>query len=212
MIEFLVAPSFQEANRSAAAPALDDSGISIPPQSPSSGAAKMIGAIFNRARRHRIHTLDSTFCRQGHQLLTRRAEISELIDRGGGRRKGEVCERLGQYRIEKSRHADADSDVRAEILAGMFREGGDVVDHRWMDVRFGRGGVERCRCSGLHRPGTYRVDQLLLQAKEVWRRLDYDAGQTDWAERNVVIFERGQFPAGVIFLREDLAGCGVNLG
>jgi hypothetical protein len=108
----------------------------------------MIGTVFN----HAAYILSiSTFCRLGHQLLARRAEIPELIDRGGGGRKGEVGERLGQHRIEKSRHADTDSDVRAEILADKFGKRSDVIDHRLVNVRFGRCCIERRRCGGLYR-------------------------------------------------------------
>jgi hypothetical protein len=89
--------------------------------------------------------------------------------------------------------------------------GGDVVDYRWVDVRFGRGGVERRRRGGLHRVGTYRVDQFLLQAKQVRRRLGCYAGQAYLALWDANVLERGQFPAGVIFLRQNLSGCSVHL-
>lgn len=100
----------------------------------------------------------------------------------------------------------------AEFLADMIGEGGDVVDHRRVDVGFGRDGVERRRRGGLHGIGTYRVDQLLLQAKQVGRWFDHDPAQADRPQRDVVVFERGQFSGGVSFLRQDPVGCVVDRG
>ena len=71
--------------------------------------------------------------------------------------------------------------MRIEFFARPDRhEIGHVVDQERLDIAAVLGAHECCCGPGFHREGRNRVDDLLLQPEQIFRRFDDNAGKPEW--------------------------------
>jgi hypothetical protein len=101
--------------------------------------------------------------------------------------------------------------MRIELLAGRDgRELRDVVDKAWLDVA-PIVGEKRGGGSGLLRERRDRVEQFVLQAEQIFGRLDDDAGYAERWSGNVIVPDRLEPPVRHLLLGENRIGGGVDL-
>src|SRR5580704_4205959 len=132
----------------------------------------------NSAIYRQLRMLVSALQRDGMQFCHRSAVIPEMINRCSHRREGKVLERCGDYAVQKVGSADANGDVRGIVIAAVLgNELCDVRNERRDDIGI-LGSGDECggsSCGRLERLD--RIDQCLLQSKQVCCRLNYDPGK-----------------------------------
>ena len=97
------------------------------------------------------------------------------------------------------------------MLAGGFRNKRRNVVNRWLiDLGILGRSSKRCGTTSFCLEGCDSIYQFLLQGEQIVCRLDHNARKANVFPRDVVVLERLKFPAGRVFVGQDLVDDGVN--
>jgi hypothetical protein len=98
------------------------------------------------------------------------------------------------------------------ISAVFGNEHSDILN-QWLDDIGISGSRDECGCTHCwHRERPDRINQFLLEPKQIGCRLNYDSAKAEGLVRYVVILERLKLSTGWILLGKDLVGCCVHFG
>src|SRR5262249_46839601 len=146
--------------------------------------------------------------RNGMQLFHCGAVVPEVIDGCSGWREGKVFERSRGHRVQEFGSAYANADVRIVMISAVLR---DKLCDVWKQLRNDigiLGGSDKCGVSpcwyGKRRD---RIDQLLLQPKQVGGRLNLDVANGHGFVTHIAVLESCKLPTDwVLFCKYRVDG------